>query len=65
MSACARWLDASSRADHLCSINVNDPTLIALVNKLQDVFTTVGVCGPGTIVSRTSLTFHLSRSLIP
>ena len=24
-------------------INVNDPTLIALVNKLQDVFTTVGV----------------------
>jgi hypothetical protein len=27
----------------LISINVNDPTLIALVNKLQDVFTTVGV----------------------
>lgn len=25
------------------SINVNDPTLITLVNKLQDVFTTVGV----------------------
>ena len=25
-------------------INVNDPTLIALVNKLQDVFSTVGVC---------------------
>ena len=25
-------------------VNVNDPTLIALVNKLQDVFTTVGVC---------------------
>jgi len=27
-------------------INVNDPTLIALVNKLQDVFTTVGVRFP-------------------
>ena len=26
------------------SINVNDPGLITLVNKLQDVFTTVGVC---------------------
>ncbi|KAF7568548.1 hypothetical protein PtrM4_131610 [Pyrenophora tritici-repentis] len=26
------------------AINVNDPTLITLVNKLQDVFTTVGVC---------------------
>ena len=25
------------------SINVNDPSLITLVNKLQDVFTTVGV----------------------
>lgn len=25
-------------------INVNDPGLITLVNKLQDVFTTVGVC---------------------
>jgi hypothetical protein len=30
--------NASSR-----SINVNDPSLITLVNKLQDVFTTVGV----------------------
>ena len=28
------------------SINVNDPGLISLVNKLQDVFTTVGVSGP-------------------
>lgn len=27
----------------LSRINVNDPSLIALVNKLQDVFTTVGV----------------------
>ena len=25
------------------AINVNDPQLITLVNKLQDVFTTVGV----------------------
>ena len=31
------------------SINVNDPTLITLVNKLQDVFTTVGVCDFGPI----------------
>ena len=32
------------------SINVNDPGLITLVNKLQDVFNTVGVsylCGEG------------------
>lgn len=29
---------------HTSSINVNDPGLITLVNKLQDVFTTVGVC---------------------
>ncbi|KIV92820.1 Vacuolar protein sorting-associated protein 1 [Exophiala mesophila] len=28
------------------SINVNDPTLISLVNRLQDVFTTVGVQNP-------------------
>lgn len=28
------------------SINVNDPTLISLVNKLQDVFATVGVHNP-------------------
>ncbi|KAF7512777.1 vacuolar protein sorting-associated protein 1 [Endocarpon pusillum] len=28
------------------SVNVNDPSLIALVNKLQDVFTTVGVQNP-------------------
>ncbi|PGG96558.1 vacuolar protein sorting-associated protein 1 [Helicocarpus griseus UAMH5409] len=28
------------------SINVNDPSLISLVNKLQDVFTTVGVQNP-------------------
>ncbi|KAH7135019.1 dynamin-2 [Dendryphion nanum] len=28
------------------AINVNDPTLITLVNKLQDVFTTVGVQNP-------------------
>ena len=26
------------------SINVNDPGLIQVVNKLQDVFSTVGVC---------------------
>jgi GTP-binding protein EngB required for normal cell division len=26
------------------AINVNDPGLITLINKLQDVFTTVGVC---------------------
>lgn len=30
--------------DSLCRVNVNDPGLITLVNKLQDVFTTVGVC---------------------
>jgi hypothetical protein len=28
------------------AINVNDPTLITLVNRLQDVFTTVGVQNP-------------------
>ncbi|RMZ84045.1 hypothetical protein DV737_g1298, partial [Chaetothyriales sp. CBS 132003] len=28
------------------SVNVNDPSLIALVNKLQDVFSTVGVQNP-------------------
>lgn len=28
------------------SINVNDPSLISLVNKLQDVFSTVGVTNP-------------------
>jgi dynamin 1-like protein len=28
------------------SINVNDPSLISLVNKLQDVFSTVGVQNP-------------------
>lgn len=32
------------RTDGLRRINVNDPGLITLVNKLQDVFTTVGVC---------------------
>jgi hypothetical protein len=33
-------------ADHrIRRINVNDPGLITLVNKLQDVFTTVGVRG--------------------
>lgn len=30
--------------DGLRRVNVNDPGLITLVNKLQDVFTTVGVC---------------------
>lgn len=30
--------------DSLRRVNVNDPGLITLVNKLQDVFTTVGVC---------------------
>lgn len=34
------------------SINVNDPGLITLVNKLQDVFSTVGVSSPcATILS--------------
>ncbi|KAK4992118.1 vacuolar protein sorting-associated protein 1 [Elasticomyces elasticus] len=33
-------------ATNLNSINVNDPGLITLVNKLQDVFTTVGVQNP-------------------
>lgn len=32
------------RTDSLRRVNVNDPGLITLVNKLQDVFTTVGVC---------------------
>lgn len=32
------------KVDRFYSINVNDPGLITLVNKLQDVFTTVGVC---------------------
>lgn len=32
------------RADSLRRVSVNDPGLITLVNKLQDVFTTVGVC---------------------
>lgn len=34
----------SSTTDHANRINVNDPSLIQLVNKLQDVFSTVGVC---------------------
>jgi hypothetical protein len=33
----------SAQANAMYSINVNDPGLITLVNKLQDVFTTVGV----------------------
>lgn len=33
-----------NRTDSLRRVNVNDPGLITLVNKLQDVFTTVGVC---------------------
>nr|POE87504.1 vacuolar protein sorting-associated protein 1 [Quercus suber] len=33
-------------ADSIGRINVNDPGLITLVNKLQDVFTTVGVQNP-------------------
>lgn len=32
------------RTDTLRRVSVNDPGLITLVNKLQDVFTTVGVC---------------------
>ena len=36
-------LGPGRKANVLCRINVNDPTLITLVNKLQDVFTTVGV----------------------
>jgi hypothetical protein len=37
----------SAQANAIHSINVNDPGLITLVNKLQDVFTTVGVrCSP-------------------
>lgn len=40
----SHWLFRRGRALTTCSrINVNDPSLIALVNKLQDVFTTVGV----------------------
>lgn len=40
----SHWLFRRCRALITCSrINVNDPSLIALVNKLQDVFTTVGV----------------------
>jgi hypothetical protein len=34
---------AAPKANAIYSINVNDPGLITLVNKLQDVFTTVGV----------------------
>lgn len=45
------------------SINVNDPTLIALVNKLQDVFTTVGVCLVSHVRMNIKLTSH--RSKIP
>jgi hypothetical protein len=41
----------------LISINVNDPTLIALVNKLQDVFTTVGV-SPKTLWRPRSIRVH-------
>ncbi|KAF2871166.1 ATP synthase alpha/beta family, nucleotide-binding domain-containing protein [Massariosphaeria phaeospora] len=39
------YISTSMRSANWClySINVNDPTLITLVNKLQDVFTTVGV----------------------
>lgn len=33
----------------VCSINVNDPGLISLVNKLQDVFSTVGVSVSSTV----------------
>lgn len=33
----------ATHPDNHCRINVNDPGLITLVNKLQDVFTTVGV----------------------
>lgn len=38
--------DVDSIADQHRSINVNDPGLITLVNKLQDVFATVGVSYP-------------------
>lgn len=37
-------LHGGIRTDSLRRVNVNDPGLITLVNKLQDVFTTVGVC---------------------
>ena len=37
MAGTPSWLTSYHR------INVNDPGLITLVNKLQDVFTTVGV----------------------
>lgn len=46
----------------LCRINVNDPSLISLVNKLQDVFSTVGVCGsasPSFIVALSLFLFTL------
>lgn len=45
------------------SINVNDPTLIALVNKLQDVFTTVGVCSVPLIWVAVVLTSHRFKTL--
>jgi hypothetical protein len=38
-------LKKQRQADRDHRINVNDPGLITLVNKLQDVFTTVGVSG--------------------
>ena len=38
------WEEKGMNADGGYRINVNDPGLITLVNKLQDVFTTVGVC---------------------
>ncbi|KAI4194516.1 MAG: hypothetical protein LQ350_007723 [Teloschistes chrysophthalmus] len=42
----APLLSAAMAAQAGYSINVNDPGLITLVNKLQDVFTTVGVQNP-------------------
>nr|POE72807.1 vacuolar protein sorting-associated protein 1 [Quercus suber] len=45
VALCYSWSRDDS-ADMVGRINVNDPGLITLVNKLQDVFTTVGVQNP-------------------
>ncbi len=51
------------------SINVNDPTLIALVNKLQDVFTTVGVSTkrlcPANVIRKPNSSFQATSDLLP
>ena len=53
----------SGLSSWICSINVNDPGLITLVNKLQDVFTTVGVCSTQRFSSqKTSLKADVCHS---